>query len=141
MNLLKPIASLTSDLLARKGGATPASLMFPLAGGSLAGASAPRVELRLPPSEPPKPRRAEPRIGATPPKARSGGGTPPGRRGKSAKVSLRLDADRHQRLRLVCLHAGMSGQQVLLAALDEYLDRVARQVMDGKCACLQRTDE
>jgi len=136
MNLLKPIASLTSDLLARKGGATPASLMFPIAG-----ASAPRVEMRLPPSEPPQPRRAEPRVGATPPKSRSGGGKPPGRRGKSYKVSLRLDADRHQRLRLVALHEDRSGQQILLAALDEYLDSVAQQLMDGKCACLQRIDE
>jgi hypothetical protein len=110
--------------------------MFPISG-----ASAPRVEMRLPPSEPPAPRRAEPRVGRTPPRARSGGGQPPSRGGKSAKVSLRLDADRHQRLRLVALHEGRSGQQILLAALDAYIEHVAAQLMDGKCACLQRTDE
>ncbi|HZS82899.1 MAG TPA: hypothetical protein VFA50_08505 [Stellaceae bacterium] len=137
MNLVKPIASLSSDLLARKGSAQPAYLAFPFP------APPPRLELRTPPPTPEPARAAKPEAvpaphGEGPVRLRArGGGRPPQIGSKAAKVSLRLDADRHQRLRLAALHLGRSGQQILTAALDAYLDGLVGTVMDGQCACLQ----
>jgi hypothetical protein len=45
----------------------------------------------------------------------------PGSKGKAA-FTLRLDADRHLRLRLACAVAHSSAQQFVLKALDAYLD-------------------
>ena len=41
--------------------------------------------------------------------------------GKKAAFTLRLDADRHLRLRLACAVTGRSAQQIVTAALDEAL--------------------
>lgn len=46
----------------------------------------------------------------------------PGSKGKAA-FTLRLDADRHFRLRLVCAVNHRSAQQIVTIALDEYLAR------------------
>jgi hypothetical protein len=46
----------------------------------------------------------------------------PGSKGKSA-FTLRLDGDRHLRLRLVCAVRHRSAQQIVTQALDEFLDR------------------
>lgn len=46
----------------------------------------------------------------------------PGSNGKSA-FTLRLDGERHLRLRLVCAVQHRSAQQVVTQALDEFLDR------------------
>lgn len=46
----------------------------------------------------------------------------PGSRGKAA-FTLRLDAERHLRLRLVCAVNHRSAQQIVTLALDEYLAR------------------
>ena len=142
MNPYKPIASLSGGLLVRKGGAMPASFVFPVpefpvpepqpAPRVAARVTAPRAAAPSPHAEPPRPAAQE-----TPVRAQ-GGGPPPPRRGGSAKVSLRLDPDRHQRLRIAALHQRRSGQQLLLAALDAYLDRSALTVLDGACTCLQR---
>lgn len=141
MSDLKPIAALSGGLLVRKGGAMPASLAFP------APEPAPRIEARL--QTPPGPRSeapARPRGGMPrrqgdegPPRMpRAGGGEPPRRGAGSAKVSLRLDPERHQRLRIAALHQRLSGQQLLLAALDAYLADCAASVNDGNCVCLRR---
>lgn len=45
----------------------------------------------------------------------------PGSKGKAA-FTLRLDADRHLRLRLACAVAHSSAQQFVIRALDAYLD-------------------
>ena len=136
MSFFKPTASLSGGLLVRKGGAMPASLVFP----TPEAAPAPRIEARLVPPPRPEPPRAEaPRAAAEekPARAQRSSGRPRRRPG-GAKVSLRLDPDRHQRLRIAALHQRRSGQQLLLAALDAYLERSALTVLDGGCACLQR---
>ncbi len=46
----------------------------------------------------------------------------PGSHGKSA-FTLRLDSERHLRLRLVCAVQHRSAQQIVTQALDEFLDR------------------
>lgn len=41
----------------------------------------------------------------------------------SVRASLRLDSERHMRLKLIALHQGRTQQSVLLEALDEFLSR------------------
>lgn len=136
MNPLKPMAMLSSGLLARKGAAVPAALALP--SDAMA---PPRLELRMPPARPPEPAawsRTDEKIDAAP-RIRATGGTPPlPSESGSAKVSLRLDADRHRRLRLAALHQGSSGQKLLLAALDAYLDSSGAHALEKDCACLRR---
>ena len=42
--------------------------------------------------------------------------------GKKAAFTLRLDSDRHLRLRLACAVTGRSAQQIVTTALDEFLE-------------------
>ncbi len=69
------------------------------------------------PSEPSRPevRRSEPaKVVALPPRERAQGKT-------KAAFTLRLDPDRHLKLRLACAVAGRSAQQIVTEALDEFL--------------------
>ncbi len=52
------------------------------------------------------------------------------------RITLRLDAARHRRLKLAATHLGVSLQDVLIAALDGHLTRVAPGIVSGGCACL-----
>ncbi len=52
--------------------------------------------------------------------------------------SLRLDAQRHLRLKLLAAHTQQSLQDVFLAALDAHLDRHGEGILDGHCACLKK---
>ena len=58
--------------------------------------------------------------------------------GRRAAFTLRLDADRHLKLRLACTLDGRSAQQLLIAALDELLadypglDELAEQVRKAR---------
>jgi hypothetical protein len=52
------------------------------------------------------------------------------------RVALRLDAPRHQRLRIAAAHFRKSAQAVMMEALDHYLDRIVPSTLDGACACL-----
>jgi hypothetical protein len=114
MMQVKPAAALASGLLARKGEAMPTSLVvLPMV------PRAPAGEI--------KPELSVPRDGAR------GGSVAP-----AAKLSLRLDADRNRRLRLAAVHLGRSGQQILVEALDAYLERSAEALLGGQCACLRR---
>ncbi|MBV9523566.1 MAG: hypothetical protein JO010_12270 [Alphaproteobacteria bacterium] len=138
MNVPKPMAALSGDLLARKGGAMPADLLFPYPI-----AAAPRVAIRMPAlplsapaAPPPAASREQPSRRIAPPQ-----GDPPRRRDSAAKVSLRLDPDRHQRLRLAAFHQGRSGQDIMIAALDAYLERDASDAREGACACQSPPDE
>jgi hypothetical protein len=116
----KPAAALASDLLARKGEAVPTSLVvLPMV------PRAPTGEI--------KPELSVPRDGARGGKPLRGGAVAP-----AAKLSLRLDGDRHRRLRVAALHLGRSGQQILVEALDAYLERSAEAILGGQCACLRR---
>ncbi|MCB9960304.1 MAG: hypothetical protein H6843_17035 [Rhodospirillaceae bacterium] len=56
--------------------------------------------------------------------------------GPVAKLTLRLDRERHLRLKLVGAHSRRSVQEILTSALDEYLDRVVPEAFNGRCACL-----
>ena len=88
---------------------------------------------------PPPFQPARPPVGK--PMAKAGGPKePPSRRGpgKTAKVSLRLDDERHRKLRLASVHQQLSGQQILLKALDAYLATYAPAAMDGNCVCINR---
>jgi hypothetical protein len=47
----------------------------------------------------------------------------PGSKGKAA-FTLRLDPDRHLKLRLACAVGGRSAQQIVTAAVDKFLDEM-----------------
>ena len=102
-------ASLTASLLVPKGDAAPCDKPAAREGGGT-------VEFL------PKPRRE-----------RSGGG------GEDAttRVSLRLSAARHLRLRLAGAHLGRSSQALIRAAIDHYIDTVLPPLLAGRCACLE----
>ena len=108
------VAALTGALLAPKGHATPAGIVAPWPG---------------------KVRRPATRT------LRIAGAThTPCSHGDSGRVklSLRLGAERHLRLRLAAAHLRKSLQDVLTHALDAYLDRVAPVVARGHCDCLAK---
>jgi hypothetical protein len=54
----------------------------------------------------------------------------------AVKLSLRLDPERHTRLRVAAAHLRRSGQEIMLAALDAYLADKAHEIRGGSCACL-----
>lgn len=166
----KPLASLTSGLLARKGAAQPA-MRRPIMGFGPQATSALLQEdlgwndMGFDVTQP-EPAPAEPRpvVGLTPmtappaaapvppvvvaredlaeriaeavktvaPKAR------PAAKGRKTAFTLRLDADRHLKLRLASAVAGRSAQQIVTEALDALLaglpeiDRLAEQLPRGR---------
>lgn len=68
---------------------------------------------------------------------RSGRG---GERGNArAKLSVRLDSERHLRLKLSAAHLGRSSQAIMLEALDTYLANLAPSLAKN-CMCLKRDD-
>jgi hypothetical protein len=108
-------ASLTSALLVRKGAAVPA--------GYAALARAARL----------RPAGAQASAGAASPKRRRNERLPDPR----TRISLRLDVDRHLKLKLSAAHLHVNLQEVLIAALDRYLDQMGPMVKNGNCACLE----
>jgi hypothetical protein len=115
MNLPPRPASLTSALLVRKGAAVPAGYAA-LATGTRAGRTRP---LEAAAGTTPRRRRSE-RL----PDLRT-------------RISLRLDPDRHLKLKLSAAHLHQNLQDVLIAALDSYLDQIGPTVKNGDCACLE----
>ncbi|HYZ25425.1 MAG TPA: hypothetical protein VE597_00820, partial [Geminicoccaceae bacterium] len=118
-------ARLTSDLLARKGHALPT--------GGFAHAKLDLI--------PPQPTIAKPeRQPQAPPSRRRRSTTAlqePGRTRQPASddrvaFTLRLDPERHARLRILAARGGCSGQEMLLKALDAYLEACA-----ADCPCLR----
>lgn len=116
-------ASLTSALLVRKGAAVPAGYVSLAA--VVRGVRAPETEesgvaalTDVSEASPPRPRRrrsaADPRV----------------------RISLRLDDERHLKLKLTAAHLHKKLQDVVIAALDGYLDQIGPAVMNGSCACL-----
>jgi hypothetical protein len=163
----KPLASLTSGLLARKGAAQPA-MRRPTLGFGRASTSAleqddlgwndigfdvepvhepieePVAPIGLTPMEPViavppvvvERQALAKRLAAKLIKADASS------RSRKAAFTLRLDADRHLKLRLACAIAGHSAQQVVTRALDDFLDnlpeidRLTEQLppaRDGQC--------
>ncbi|MCZ6858884.1 MAG: hypothetical protein O7I42_01150 [Alphaproteobacteria bacterium] len=52
------------------------------------------------------------------------------------RFTLRLSQDQHLKLRIASVHLGLSGQKLILEAVNEYLERVAPELRDGNCACI-----
>lgn len=120
-------ARLNGDLLSRKGDARPVS-GFAAVHGAPAGL-------------PPRPALAALEAGSAGPMAESAAQRPQGKCAPDLKcdkfgrvrISLRLDPQRHLRLRLLAAHSEMSLQEALIAALDAYLGEEAQNL---PCACL-----
>jgi hypothetical protein len=55
---------------------------------------------------------------------------------RRARVSVRLDRDRHLKLRLTAAHLDNSLQDVMTDALDRYLEQISPEVLRNDCACL-----
>lgn len=55
---------------------------------------------------------------------------------RRARVSVRLDRDRHLKLRLTAAHLDNSLQDVMTDALDRYLEQISPDVLRTDCACL-----
>lgn len=162
----KPLASLTSGLLARKGAAQPAMRRPVMGFGGQAAVAIMQDDLGwndmgFDVTEP-EPAPAEPRsvVGLTPMTAPVAAAPVPqvmvdreelaervkesvvvkasapraAPRGRKAAFTLRLDEERHLRLRLACAVGGRSAQQIVTEALDTLLaslpdiDRLAQQV-------------
>lgn len=165
----KPLASLTSGLLARKGAAQPA-MRRPMLGFGRAPMSAVQQDdlgwndmgfdvepVHEPVEEPVAPIGLTPmtpvalvppvveerkalakRLVAKSSKARAEKAVvdkaEPVGRGRKAAFTLRLDAQRHLKLRLACAITGRSAQQIVTKALDDFLndlpeiDRLTQQL-------------
>lgn len=154
----KPLASLTSGLLARKGAAQPA-MRRPMLGFGRA-AAMPQDDLGWndmgfdvepvpqPVEEPAAPVGLTPMtpVAIEPPvvaqrkslarRLATGPVTPDAApaKGRKAAFTLRLDTERHFKLRLACAVSGRSAQQIVTQALDDFLndqpeiDRLAEQL-------------
>lgn len=124
-------ARLTSDLLARKGHALPAGGFahpafqparpspLDLLGQACCGRPAPDADLQD--------RTPEPAVLPIQPRVR-GAHRPHGR----VALTLRLDRERYVRLKIFAARRARTGQDVLLKALDAYLDACG-----ADCACLR----
>lgn len=123
MSNVPEAASLTSALLVRKGAAVPAGYV------SLASV----VRGPRPVDEEPRAEAAAPMDSAQsePRKARR-----PRKRDPRARISLRLDDERHLKLKLTAAHLHKKLQDIVIAALDGYLEQIGPAVMNGNCACL-----
>lgn len=137
------VARLTSALLVKKGNAAPASYGQPVQSLSSflkrSEEEGRRLEV-VPTARQSTPRRIE--VAHEPPVPR----TPPPRkpalsrrmrRDSRARLGLRLEGDAYLRLKLVAAHRRCTLQQVLIDALDHYLETVAPSVPRGRCACLE----
>ena len=64
----------------------------------------------------------------------SGGST--ATEGERSRVSVRLDRERHLKLKLTAAHLDSSLQDVMTDALDRYLEQLGPEVLRNDCACL-----
>lgn len=152
---MKRAARLTSALLAKKGFAFPAATIVQF-GETDDGLSDDAASVTASPSMPDT--MAEPSIGeaengvknletrlekaftGATEKRPAGFGrrrVPAGEKGPRVAMTLRLDADRHLRLRVMSAHSHLSSQQILTRALDEYLKQHCQDKGLQRCECLQ----
>ncbi len=52
------------------------------------------------------------------------------------RVSVRLDRDRHLKLKLTAAHLRNSLQDIITDALDRYLEQIGSEIVPNNCACL-----
>jgi hypothetical protein len=128
-------ATLSSNLLASKGGAAPAggrsrtpkravaAGLRPVGAGT--STASPTASPKAPGDLPAGPQGEV---------VHDDGGAPPG--AERARVTLRLDGERHRRLRVAAACRGESMQTVMVAALDAYLASGA-----GGCVCVADAEE
>ncbi len=135
MDHSKPVATLSSALLARKGGAKPAKKAEFDVHFLEAGHAADIVPIsRAADALVNDARRQQDQLSDAFSEHSSRTRTSALSRGGKAAFTLRLDEDRHLRLRLACTAAGSSAQQVVTEALDAYLaslpeiDAIAGQI-------------
>lgn len=128
----KPMASLTSGLLARKGDARPAirrayvpmTVVAPLPLSPQHEADRDDLGRHDPPkAEPPVIRQQQERIAHSFSAPTRKASAAPAPRKASAAFTLRLDAERHLRLRLTSAVAKRSAQQLVTEALDAFLEQ------------------
>jgi hypothetical protein len=127
---MAPPARLTDVLLARKGHALPTG-GFAHAKLDLIPPQATATKLDLQPWAAPAPRGVllkHPQPVREEPRRRSGDADD----GRVA-FTVRLDRDRHARLRILAARRARSGQEMLIKALDAYLEACATD-----CPCLRR---
>ena len=120
MNLLSP-SKLTSALIARKGQAVPSGFGI-LAASRYAG-------VPVTPNYESKDGTRSARRGAAPAKESE-------RAADRVRVSLRLNEERHLRLRLTAAHMQTTLQEVMTQALDNYLNNISPEVVRDNCLCL-----
>lgn len=75
--------------------------------------------------------------GKSPPAAIGG---PSSTDGGRTRVSVRLDRERHLKLRLTAAHLESTLQDVVTDALDRYLEQLGPEVLRSDCACLGMKD-
>jgi len=146
---MKRPARLTGALLARKGNAAPAQATSPIYFPYTEAMA--EVEPGLDVTLLAEAGAAHPRLAALPAvegKANGSGnkerglgcrGTKPTDVGGSrAALTLRLDEERHLRLRVFSAHSKRSSQDILTQALDEYLERHSYDGNMRHCDCLHQ---
>lgn len=77
--------------------------------------------------------------GGSPPPARcvaAATGGPPSTQAGRTRVSVRLDRERHLKLKLTAAHLQRTLQDVITDALDRYLEQLGPEVLRTDCACL-----
>ena len=137
MSALKP-ASLTSALLSRKGMASPSAAPASRANMVESMPAQPPLPAEMPPSPAtpePTPLRADlsdwlgPKKSES--KAKESVPTAPRSAEKRVRVSLRLEVDRHLRMKLVATHLNRTMQSLFTQAIDEYFERHTPDMLDA----------
>ncbi len=133
MSALKP-TGLTSGLLTRKGMASPSAAPPSRTHivESKQARPSPLDETPPSPATPePIPLRAGPSDWISESKAEENLPTAPRSAGKRVRVSLRLDVDRHLRMKLVATHLNRTLQSLFTQSIDEYFERHAPDTSDA----------
>lgn len=112
---IKGPASLTSSLIVSKGNAAPAGL---LAMNRKRNSSRPLIGSKA--TKPRPPAHGDARQATA----------------QRSRLSLRLDRDRHLKIKLAAAHLNLSLQELMIDALDSYLADVKPSLPDGICNCL-----
>ena len=133
MNRSRP-AVLSGALIARKGAAAPTGYT-PIRPRDVNAGSSANENAAPPDTDYPAPEAVSATVSAIAP-ARAATGAAAATEGERARVSVRLDPDRHLKLRLTAAHLHNSLQNIMTDALDRYLEQIGRDVLGNNCTCL-----